>query len=278
MNRKLTVLLFILFILGTLSIVTADKVNIKSENGYVVLTPEDVFVKKDSNYTLNIDVYEYSNGTSVTDSDAECYFSLHDPQGEKILHNKMNYDGTSINGSWFYEINSDNFDNIGKYNYFIECREEGGSLGGSRSDKIFVTITGNEATTSTAIFHIGLISVLGVFMIISILGLVYTDHYIGKFSFFWVFYLLLIAVTYVGWDMSATFIYSNIAIVSILRIFWWVIFVASFPLFLFSLAYILYIHTVTDEVERMMDKGMSPEEAYRRTGGVKDFFNGGRKR
>lgn len=186
------------------------------------------------------------------------YLNIQYPNKTMAETNKvMNYKGS---GLWTY--------------YFCNTSELGrydvtgiGDVDGIVSNFVMwfeVTPNGEEVNVGKAIFYIGLFGVLIVFLGLSLVGFVKFDHLLAKVGLFGLSYLLLMAITFVGWNMASDFLTSAPFIASMLRILFFVLIVGFFPLILGSFAYYLIMITKIKEIERLMEKGIPYDEAERR--------------
>jgi len=78
-------------------------------------------------------------------------------------------------------------------------------------------------------------------------------------------YLLLIAITFISWQMASDFLLSAQFLVSMLRILFIVLMVGAFPLLIGAFAWYVLMLFKIKEIERLMGKGFSEQEARRRT-------------
>jgi len=127
-----------------------------------------------------------------------------------------------------------------------------------------VTPNGEEVNVGKAIFYIGLLGVLIVFLGLSLVGFVKFDNLLAKVGLFGLSYLLLMAITFVGWNMASDFLTSSPFIASMLRILFFVLIGGLFPLIVGSFAYYFIMITKIKEIERLMNKGLPYDEAERR--------------
>jgi len=49
------------------------------------------------------------------------------------------------------------------------------------------------------------------------------------------------------------------------KVMFYVSITAVFPMILLSIAWMFYIHTMNDDIKKMMDRGMDEDEAYSRS-------------
>lgn len=128
-----------------------------------------------------------------------------------------------------------------------------------------ITPNGEDATTGKAVFYIGLLLVLIFFFAISISMFVKFDNLLARVGMFGIAYLLLISITFVGWNMAKDFLTSSTFLIAMLKILFIVLIVGFFPLIIGAFAwYVLMIFKIK-EIQRLMDKGFSLEEIGRRS-------------
>ena len=82
---------------------------------------------------------------------------------------------------------------------------------------------------------------------------------------YWVSHLFFVLLSFTVWMVLSANILEEGFIVNLFYWLWWFSMISAFPMALLSIAYIFYIHTMTDEMKNMMNKGMTPEEAYSRS-------------
>jgi len=158
-----------------------------------------------------------------------------------------------------YTYSFNNTDLVGSYSY-ITC----GDLDGARtcqSVTFEVTQTGFSLNTSGGIMGIGLVAILILFFVFALVGVFKIEDYKGRFALYWVCHLLIIAISFIAWNMALEN-YMNNAIAGIFKIIFWVTITSAFPMVLLSLAWIFYIHTMNDHMEKLIDNGGNVEDAF----------------
>lgn len=131
----------------------------------------------------------------------------------------------------------------------------------------FVTPNGELSSGSGSAFYIGMLAIFLIFFVISLVGLFKTEDYRGKFALYWVCHVLLIAISFIAWNMSKDFLTSAPFVIAMFRIIWYFVWISAFPMVLLSIAWVVYTHVMVDEIKAMMDRGMTSEEAWDRKGG-----------
>jgi ATP-dependent Zn protease len=127
-----------------------------------------------------------------------------------------------------------------------------------------ITTTGGILTTANVLFYLGSLFFLFILFIVSIIGMVKSENYIGKFALYWCSHVLAIVTTFSAWQIFNTYSVGFIGLTGIFKVLFYVIITAMFPMILLSLAWIFWMHTMTDEIKSMMDRGMTSEEAWDR--------------
>ncbi len=79
-------------------------------------------------------------------------------------------------------------------------------------------------------------------------------------------YLLLISITFIAWNMAKDFLTSSPFLIEMMRIVFFILLAGAFPLLVGMFAYYLILVFKIKEIERLMSKGFSYDEAERRTG------------
>lgn len=265
-KNKLTILFLACFlIIFSFSFVSSDKVEIQETKGILITDANPDYIEKGKNHTFDFHLQDLEDGTLITDNSTNCHFDIYGRNGKAIYHTNLSYASDGHDSNWQDEVSGDIFNVTGEYNYIVVCSDDLNKIGGSRSEKIYVTNTGNDVSEAQSYLLIGLLGVMVLFLFASIYGLIIVDDYKGKFALFWVAYLLMIVISFAGWQIGLVGVLGTTALGGIFRIIFWVFIVGLFPAVLSSIALIMYIHVMNDDFRKMMEKGMTPEEAHRRS-------------
>ena len=129
-------------------------------------------------------------------------------------------------------------------------------------------VTPNGGTTSSgkAVFYSILLGVIMLFLILTIYLFISFDNLLNRVAMIGIGYLLLIAITFIGWNMASDFLTSAPFIISMLRILFFVFIAGAFPLLVGGFAWYVLMMFRIKEIQSLMDKGMPMEEAERRQG------------
>ena len=152
---------------------------------------------------------------------------------------------------------------IGKYIVTGICNEN--LVAKAWSYDYEVTPNGQTASGGTAVFYIGLLAVLLLFFVLCIYSFVHFDNLLSRVGMLGLGYLILIAITFIGWNMAKDFITSAPFLIEMLWILFLVLIIGLFPLLIGAFAYYFLMLWKIKEIERLMDKGFSMEDAQRRT-------------
>lgn len=133
-----------------------------------------------------------------------------------------------------------------------------------------VTPNGEEPTTATAFLYIALFAVLIFFLILIFYAHMHDESQLAKFWWFAFMWIPIWAILFVGWNMANDFLTSQGAIQAILYWAWLVIGIAYPFLLLGMVLYTFYWIYQQREVQRLLKRGFSLEDAenkvYRKGG------------
>lgn len=250
-------LIFSLFLISFASAIPPVQTNTNSENGLQVFYPAIEFVPINAAFSLHIHVSNLSNGFPLQNTDIDCHLHLYNSSGSHTYTNGMEKDG---NG-WDHEVSlsSGNFSDLGQHAFYIWCNNS--YLGGEAKGTFIVTPTGEEGTTSKAIFYIGILFLLLILFIASIYGASASEQLWTKTGLGGVAYLLMVAITFIAWMMSANFMTTAPFMIEFLRIAFIVLTVAIFPVLIGLFCYGFWMMMRIDEIKKLQEQGYSDTEA-----------------
>lgn len=226
-------------------------------------------LKKGYNFEFDFHVYNSTSGSPLSASTPlSCSFHLYNQTGEHSYFAFLTNDPASLHGvtnEWSRLVSGKNLSSVGSYAYLVQCN----STQFACADKGFFTVTnsGYEATTGRALFDMGILGVLIIFLLGSGILFVYYDSIPIKAGMFGFGYLMLIAITFISWQMASDFLLSAQFLVAVLRILFIALIIGLFPLVIGAFAWYVIMAFKIKQIEGMMKKGISYDEAERRTGG-----------
>ncbi len=224
--------------------------------GYVIDSPDYDIHKIDTNLTYNFHVFNISNGMAIEKDIANCEFHLYDSSGVLIYENN----NVSIVGdSWQVFIGSGNLSQRTYYGFLVHCNSS--TLSGFISGSFEVSGNGVETPVGKIHLMLGLLFLCFLFFTISILGVFKTENYIGKFTCYWISHLLIMLIMFMSWMVADGCLGDGSIFIGIFRVLFLFFTIAMLPMILLSIAWIVYIHIMTDEIKGLIEKGESPETA-----------------
>jgi hypothetical protein len=239
------------------------------QEGFIIVESPHDFLKLNEDYQYNFFVYNQSNGVLMDNSSITCNFILANISGEIILNQEVNYFSDS---HWGIDILGGNFSYSGGYPYGVSCQD---SYGGALSGFFQVTESGVELTEGRSLLVIGLLTLLVFLLFISLYSLFNMENYIGKFALYWVSHILMILISFVAWQIAVDGLLGGVALIGIFRIMFWIFTISVLPMIILSGAWIFYIHAFNEHFEKLIDKGVNTEEAFRMTNKKRGgWFNG----
>lgn len=200
---------------------------------------------------MNCDFDGNIPSTSATNNLSVIYMR----DGSLIVNNQE----TTSNGNGLFSYNL-SFSNNGFYKVVSVCVD--GSKNRTTTDIISVNPNGEEPTSATSIFYIGLLSILIVILLICVYGFISSEQIWTTTIFISGFYLLFIALTFVSWNMAANFMTSAPFLIFFLRLLFFVSTIGLFPFLLGLFAYGSYMAIQIDEIKKLQEQGYSEEEAW----------------
>lgn len=159
-----------------------------------------------------------------------------------------NFCNTSQNGEYFYTVCGDP---VGK----DPCK----------SFDFLVTPNGEIPDNSKIGVYLLSVFVILMFLGFAIFGIFKSENYVAQFALYWISHLLFVALSFMLWNGSLNFLTGHAFVIGFFRILWWVAMISMFPMLILSAVWMFYTHVVTKEMEKLINGGMSPEEAFTRT-------------
>jgi len=144
-----------------------------------------------------------------------------------------------------------------------------GDLGGSNTVWAYtltLTPNGEEPTTPKLLFHYGGIFILFIFLIGSIAGMVKVEDPKATFGLYWVSHLLFVAITFMLWNGSLNLLTSAPFVIGFFKIMFWIAIISVLPMIILSVAWMIYILATCKEVQDLVDRGSTSEDAWDRIG------------
>lgn len=165
-----------------------------------------------------------------------------------------------------YNYTTNISDERGRYLVYGHCDEDG-----EKVNWRYDYFIGEELNQGTSTFYGILFLILGIFLVMSIIGLFSIENANGKLAFYWLSHILLVAILFLAWDLSAEFLAEPNFIIGFFRILFWVALIAVLPMIFLSFFWIIKVHLLNKEVQRLMDRGFDPDEAYSKAMGGKSW-------
>lgn len=104
---------------------------------------------------------------------------------------------------------------------------------------------------------------LMILFLLAIVGMVLTENYIGKFTLYWVAHLFFIVGTFSIWQFTQGYAIAYVGLAGIWKVLFYFSIGAVVPMVFLSMAWVFYIHTFNEHFEKLVDKGVDPEEAFK---------------
>lgn len=249
-------LFMISFISLASAVAPATQINI-GDNGYEIEYPKYDYVAQDSSFDLYLHVFNRTDGSVV--NYPTCTLHFYNQTGGHIV--ESNFSLNSNNLEYTLNIDTGNFSTLGMRSYTMFCYNDDNTLGGFASGTLIVNLSGYEPTVARAIFYIGLLFLIVVFLLIGIYGFVEAEEMWPKTAALGINYLLLTAISFIAWNMAGNFLLSAPFLIAFLRIIFLVLIIGFFPFLILLFAYGFYMIIQIEEIKKLQDQGFDPEEA-----------------
>lgn len=195
---------------------------------------------------------------------ATCSATILDPVGNDLYNNEA-----LLQNSVVFELNLTTSDNSlnGEYQLTVSCTD--GNVSNSKTLVYFVTPNGKLPTTAKGILYGVLLIIFVVFFVITLYKGLEEDGIVMKSVFLFISYLMLMGITFIGWNLSADYLTSAPFLTAFFRILWLFFMYALFPIILVLTFYTMWMMKEIKEIKGLMDRGIPMDEAVGRKGGKK---------
>lgn len=204
----------------------------------------------------DLDLKIYCNQINCTGA-PDCNVTVSNPNSTVFIDQEPAQFNTA-----FYSYNFTVPEVSGSYSYNLYCSEEN-----SFTDTFDVTPNGEQPTTAKAFFYLGLMGLLVFFLCMIFWAHMQDQSHIARFWWFSFMWIPIWALIFIGWNMARDFLTSQGAIQGVLYYGWLTIGII-YPFFILILIlYTFYWIYKQQEVQRLVNRGFSLEDAQNRAGG-----------
>ena len=233
----------------------------ESNTGYIVRSGIQEYIMQGQDYDAHAHVFLESDGTYVTD--ATCYLHLYDKTGQHLYEGVDNTVSHDFDYSW--DIGGGNFSTIGVHQIIVQCNGSVGvdDFGGFFSEEVYVNGYGEELHESDTHMFNSSMMFLMILFIISLVVCFKSESYLVKFATYWICHVFFVVGTFSVWQFTSNYAMAFVGLSGVWKILFYVSTIAVFPMLILSLAWIFYIHTFNEHFEKLIDKGVSTEEAFK---------------
>lgn len=193
---------------------------------------------------------------SVCPSATTCNLSIIYPNQSLMVENQQaSYSGSGI-GNYTIPNSSTN----GDYKVPITCEFPSGDSKSGQAD-FTITPNGETPTIAKTIIYISLIIILLTIIMLILLALFNINHFGWRMGLVSFAYIVINVFLLVCWKMGAMFLTSIPFIETIFKILYIISNIGYFPMFLFVIIYSLLHMTDEKNIETLMDRGFTEDQA-----------------
>jgi hypothetical protein len=263
MKRGIIPIFFLLMILLSVNLVISAPAikDVVTVNGYEVLPTIKDFIRTGEDHEFELHVINASNGVPIT-SGIGCYMHLYFEDGDHVYEG---YDDTvSHDFDYAFNLNGTNFTSRGMYQAKFQCNNS--VEGGASEIEFGVNDYGEALTEQTASTHNYSMIFLMCLFTFSLIGIIKFEHPVVRFALYWVCHVLFVAGTFAVWQFNQGYALSFIATAGIFKVLFYVSIFAMLPMMIFSVAWIIIIFAQSRDIQNLIDRGATEEEAWERLG------------
>lgn len=280
MRKSLITLIFVLILFSSLVYSTEETISSYSkqgaeymDTGIIVNTLVYDYLPMNKNFTIYMTPYEIS-GKTLDNASVDCRFGLVNPDGSRLLLlSDTNGDFIHISQSdiWVATINGSFLNETGTYLYNWDCQT--GTRGGYFNGNVHV-VESIEPNIPLSIINSVLLTIF-IILFIASLTLAYSVDGNNKFSIgdsgeplvelnsgkylklflYLLSYLFFWILTWIGWNISLTFMLSEF-VTNMLRLIFIIETIFWFPLILIIVAIGLVKHIADVNIEKTTKRGL----------------------
>lgn len=267
-KHKKLFFLALIFLLAIMPLVLSVSPFISQTSGGCIIIPMmRESIKVNQAFDFNFHVLNATNGYPISNTSISCVFHLYNQTGDHSYAEIMKNDPYSehfVINEFVARLSAGNFSTVGDYAYQVNCNGTIAQGGCGEKGLFTVTNSGYIATTGRAVVDIGLLLVLIIFLAGCVLLFITNDNLLARVGSLGIGYLLLIAITFISWQMGESFLISAPFIASMFEILFYVLIIGLFPLIIGAFAWYVIMLFKIKEIENLMKHGMSQDEAERR--------------
>ena len=265
LTKKLFVFAFVFLFLFSFGLVDARSIKnhqqSPQEAGFLIIeTAYGEVHPLRTDFYIHTHVYNGSNALILsTGVNCSYHFYLHGRGGDEHISTGV----LEQHGAGFSNIiNGSLINKTGEYSTLIWCytTDEGGFFQYSFD----VTPNGKIATEGDAIFYVGFLFVLLILMGGCLFLFVRFDNLLNRVAMIGLMYLLLLTISFLGWNMASDFLTSAPFLIDFLRIIFFVLIISAFPLLIGGFVWYFLMLWKIKEIQRLMTKGFDFDEAEER--------------
>jgi hypothetical protein len=161
-----------------------------------------------------------------------------------------------------FNLTGNNFTDRGFYQAKFQGNDT--AFGGASEIECGVNDYGEELSEATASSHNYSMIFLMALFILSLVGLFAFENPAGKLALYWFAHIIFVVGSFSVWQFNQGYALSYMVTAGVFKVLFYVSIIAMFPMILLSLAWIFYIHTMNDDIKKMMNRGMDEGEAIDR--------------
>ena len=216
-----------------------------------------------------IHVFNKTDGKMLDNTSVDCNAELTRSNGSLILEGVPTFD----EHYWVMSRPSTTIVDRGKYALIIHCNST--NTDGYKTFFFEANKYGDGLDVAHSIKFNSAMFFMLIFFMMALIGCIFSTHYIAKFTLYWVAHLIFIAGNFSIWQFNMGYTTQFTGMAGVWKIMFYVGIYAVVPMMILSMAWIFYIHAYNEHFQKLIEKGVDTEEAFKMTNKKKKgWFNG----
>lgn len=224
---------------------------------------QESYVFKQSEIT-DIRISCFDENSSVCTSAVVCGLTIIHPNTSLVLNNAtMTYNGTTYN----YTLSMDETNDVGEYFAIVSCD---GNTDGYATFTYLITPNGENPSTASGLFYLGLFTIIFIFLLLSMIGAKNVRNPFYKAGLICLSYVFFVMTMFISWNMASNFLTSAPFLTNMLFNFWRISMVGILPFVIALFVWSIFEFRKVKVIDNLIkDKGISEAEAIARVRGKK---------
>jgi len=262
MRRGIFVFLFLCIVLSSTLISAKPPATTEfiGDTNLVIEANVMEYYKINEGAMLFIHVFNKTDGKKLTNATVDCDVELTNYNGTVVLIGDPTWDDEH----WVMSRPANIVTERGKYALLIHCNAS--STDGYKTFFFQANGFGDELDIAHSIKFNSAMAFLLVFLLLFISGVFMFDNVIGKFTCYFLAHMLFIGGTFSMWQFNLGYTTQYLGMAGIWKVWFYFSTIALLPAIIGSIALMIIVFAKDKEIQGLIDRGSTEEDAVERVG------------